>query len=54
MRIVCAWCGKDIGEKKCEGEEEEEVTHGLCEKCFARLEAERKRKTGTETEPDET
>ena len=50
MRIVCAWCGKEIGKK---GNDDEEVSHGLCEECFAKLEAEKESKTTNGTEPDE-
>ncbi len=34
MKIECAWCGKDQGEK--EGPEEH-VTHGICEVCADKL-----------------
>lgn len=30
MKIVCAWCGKDMGEK---APEEPGTTHGICERC---------------------
>jgi len=49
MRIVCAWCGKEIGKKE---NDDEEVSHGLCEECFAKLEAEKESKTEKETESD--
>lgn len=32
MFRVCAWCGKDMGEK--EPLEDKSVTHGMCEKCL--------------------
>ena len=35
MQIVCAWCGRVIGQKQGEG-----VTHGICPQCLARLQAE--------------
>lgn len=50
MRIVCAWCGKEIGKKE---NDDEEVSHGLCEECFAKLEAKKERETSNKTEPDE-
>ena len=43
MRIVCAWCGKDMGEKKGNGEEK--ITHGICQECLAKLEAQDKSET---------
>jgi len=32
MKIVCAWCGADMGEK--DGQGTTGTTHGICEKCF--------------------
>lgn len=32
MTIICAWCGRVLGEKQGEG-----VTHGICPDCFAKL-----------------
>lgn len=32
LKIVCAWCGKDMGEK--DGEGVEGVSHGICEDCL--------------------
>ena len=37
MNVVCAWCGKDMGEKNGKGVEG--VSHGLCQECLAELEA---------------
>lgn len=39
MKIVCAWCGRDMGEKdsRCM----EGVSHGICGECVAKLEARR-------------
>ena len=51
MRIVCAWCGKDMGEKNGKGEEE--VTHGICEECLAKIEAKAENETGAKSEPNE-
>ncbi len=31
MQVVCAWCGKDMGEK--DGQGQEGATHGICEEC---------------------
>ena len=35
MKIVCAWCGKDMGEK--EGEGIEGISHSVCEECADKL-----------------
>lgn len=34
MKVQCAWCGKDMGEKPAAKIEfDGKVTHGICEKC---------------------
>ena len=38
MIIKCAWCGKYLGEK--EPYDDKSVTHGICQKCKAKMEAE--------------
>ena len=50
MRIVCAWCGKDMGEK--DGRGVEGVSHSICQECFAMLMAGEDSKNGTEDEQD--
>ena len=35
MKIVCACCGKDMGEK--DGEGVEGISHGVCEQCLKKL-----------------
>jgi len=35
MQIVCAWCGRILGEKQGTG-----TTHGICPQCLAKLQAE--------------
>ena len=35
MKIVCAWCGADLGEKK--PLDDPEVTHGICPECAAKM-----------------
>ena len=35
VRMVCAWCNKDMGEK--DGKGVEGVSHGLCQECFDRM-----------------
>ena len=32
LKIVCAWCGKSMGEK--EGFGVEGVSHSMCKKCW--------------------
>ena len=32
LQVVCAWCGKDMGEKYGNGQEG--VSHGMCEECY--------------------
>ena len=36
MRVVCAWCGRDMGAK--DGHGVAGVSHGLCKQCRRRLE----------------
>lgn len=43
MKIVCALCGKDMGEK--DGKGVEGVSHTFCEECFAKLMAKVESKT---------
>ena len=35
MKIVCAWCGKEIGEKP--PYEDKSVTHGICDICVTKF-----------------
>jgi len=35
IKVVCAWCGKDMGEK--DGQGQEGVSHGMCEECGAKV-----------------
>ena len=35
MYIVCAWCGKDMGEK--DGEGIEGISHSMCEECLSKF-----------------
>lgn len=48
MKIVCAWCGKDMGEK--DGDGVDGVSHGLCQRCLAKLLAKVRNRDGTESE----
>lgn len=38
MRIICAWCGKDMGEK--EGKGVEGTSHSICDECADKVVAE--------------
>jgi len=49
MKIVCAWCGRELGEK--DGRGIEGVSHGLCNKCLARLQEEAENGLSTESKP---
>lgn len=35
MKIVCAWCQKDLGEK--DGGGKEGISHGICTECKDKL-----------------
>lgn len=35
MKVLCAWCGKKMGEKQGDGVEG--VSHGICKQCSARV-----------------
>ena len=37
MKVVCAWCGKDLGIKPGS---DEKVSHGICTECAKGLEKE--------------
>ena len=42
MEVVCAWCGKKLGEKP--PYEDKGVTHGMCQDCYDKEMARAKRK----------
>jgi len=35
LKIICGWCGKDMGEK--DGQGQTGITSGMCEQCWERL-----------------
>ncbi len=35
MKVICAWCNKDMGEKG--GKDVEGISHGVCEECLTKL-----------------
>ena len=39
MKQVCAWCMKVIGETPSVGEDENVISHGMCDECALHLEA---------------
>ena len=41
MKIICAWCGKDMGSK--EGNGIEGTSHSICDRCADKLVLEMKR-----------
>ena len=34
IKVICAWCGKDMGEK--DGQGAEGISHGMCDKCYTK------------------
>jgi uncharacterized protein YlaI len=42
MEIKCAWCGKFLGTKECEGQIDKNyrISHSICPACKAQLEIE--------------
>ena len=44
MKVICAWCNKDMGEKG--GKDVEGISHGVCEECLTRLLAEMEKENG--------
>ena len=36
MKVICAWCGKSLGEK--DGQGVEGISHGMCAECQEKLE----------------
>jgi len=51
MEIVCAWCGKYLGEK--DGGGVEGVSHAICEGCLDKVVAVAESETRVEDKPDE-
>ena len=51
MKIVCAWCGKDIGKK--DGKGKEGVTHGLCQECFDKMKVKAEKGISAESKPNQ-
>ena len=51
MKIVCAWCGKDMGENEARGVEG--VTNRICKECLAKLMTKVESKSSTVGEQDD-
>lgn len=51
MKIVCAWCNKNMGEKNGRGVEG--VTHGMCKQCLAKFMAKVESNISARDEQDE-
>jgi len=39
LKVICAWCGAPLGEK--DGQGEVGISHGMCQKCFAKVRSQR-------------
>jgi len=50
MKIVCAWCGKDMGEKNGKGVEG--ISHSICRQCLAKFMAKVESKSTAGIEQD--
>ena len=48
MKIVCAWCGKDMGEK--DSKSKEGISHSICKECLAKMQAKKRIKPRGEDE----
>ena len=35
LKVECAWCGKDMGEK--DGQGQEGTSHSICDECAAKM-----------------
>ena len=42
LKIVCAWCQKDLGTK--DGKGQTGVTHGICKRCSQKMKEESKKR----------
>lgn len=53
MKRVCAWCGKDMGEKPPYGgpggKFDKEVTHGMCDECSEKAYGKRPKRDAPES-----
>lgn len=40
MKVICAWCKKDMGTKNGAPGTHNDVSHGICPECKARVQEE--------------
>lgn len=40
MRVKCSWCGEDMGVKPCSEEQQNKISHSICESCNIKMEKE--------------
>jgi len=40
MKVKCAWCGANMGIKPCNEDQQDMISHGICESCKIKLEEE--------------
>ena len=50
MKIICAWCGKNIGERF---EDIEGISHGVCDECLAKIKVKTDDEASAEANPEE-
>jgi len=49
MKVVCAWCGKDLGYKDDKGQTG--TSHGICKECKEGLSAKKTKKGSGDSNP---
>jgi len=40
MKVECAWCGLDMGNKLCNEDQQDKISHGMCNSCKTKMEKE--------------
>lgn len=50
MKIICAWCGKNMGERF---EDIEGISHGVCDECLAKIKVKTDNEASAEDKPEE-
>ena len=43
MKVVCSYCKKQIGVKECQKDCDGATSHGICDECLPKVEAELKK-----------
>ena len=36
LKVVCGWCGKDLGHEPCQKRPDGDISHGICKECSER------------------